>query len=295
MTISRAARGILLGLSMAFAAAGQTAPVAVPPASQDLSIGKLRVTALRDLSNVLPNDGKVFGKDVGPGAVADALRAAGLPDDRITLGVQALLVRMGQRVVLIDTGMGEKAGGVLIASLAQAGVAPARVTDILITHSHPDHIGGLLDAQGVARFPNASIHMAAAEWAWLSAKPAMADFVKAVGPRIKGFTPGAVVLPGIMSVSLPGHTPGHVGYRIGTGRNSLIDIGDTAHSSLLSLTHPDWVIGFDTDADAGRTGRKAELAALAKRGQLIFSPHFPFPGFGRIVAQGDGYRWAAKE
>ena len=103
-----------------------------------------------------------------------------MPDDRITLSVNALLVRTGRRVVLLDTGLGPKGHGDLIASLKDAGVAPEAVTDVLITHSHGDHVGGLVDAGGKLAFPKAVIHMAASEWAWMKGQQGAADLVKAI-------------------------------------------------------------------------------------------------------------------
>ena len=85
------------------------------------------------------------------------------------------------------------------------------------------------------------------------------------------FEPGAEVVPGIRSVSLPGHTPGHSGYLIGTGKDALLDIGNTAHSSIISLAKPDWTIEYDTDADEGRAQRKAERLHAGMRRSLLRS------------------------
>ena len=265
------------------------APVPTAPAATPFHLGALQMWSLSDELNVLPNDGKVFGKDVGPAAVAGALRERGASTETITLGVDALLVKMPGRLVLIDTGLGSKVGGVLMRSLALAGVTPGAVTDVLITHSHGDHVGGLLTARGALAFPNAAVRMSAAEWAWLRGKPEQQALVAAITPKVSPFAPGASVLPGITAVALAGHTPGHVGYRIVSGRASLTDIGDTAHSSIVSLEHPGWAIGYDTDAVQGRASREAELARLAGSGETVFAPHFPFPGVGRIVKATTGY------
>src|SRR6185312_4203434 len=98
------------------------------------------------------------------------------------------------------------------------------------------------------------------------------------------FEPGARIAPGIRSLSLPGHTPGHVGYEITSGHARLMDIGDVAHSSIVSLARPTWAIEFDNDQVLGRATREKTLAALAKSGERVFAPHFPFPGVGHIVA-----------
>lgn len=265
------------------------APEPAPPGATAFRLGTMRLAALVDARNVVPNDGSVFGIDQTPEAVAAVLRAAGLPTDRVTLSVDALLVRTGDRVVLIDTGLGPKAGGALMASLAAAGATPGEVTDVLITHSHGDHVGGLLDADGRLAFPRATIRMAAAEWSAMQARPQAGAMVAAIAPRVKTFAPGAMVAPGITSVAITGHTPGHVGYRLRSRGQSLLDTGDTAHSSVISLAHPAWAIEYDGNQAAARAAREATLAALAKSGERVWAPHFPYPGLGTIAARGEGY------
>ena len=265
-------------------------PVSTPPAAQSFRIGPIKVTALHDAQFVARNDGKILGVDVGPGPVSDVLRAAGEPPDRITLDVNALLVRSGRRVLLLDAGLGPNAHGGLIASLKEAGVAPTAVTDVLITHTHGDHVGGLLDADGHLAFPRATIRMAAPEWAWMQ-KQGPAELVKTIAVHVETFEPGRSIAPGVTPVNLYGHTPGHVGYRIGGGDSLLLDIGDLAHSSIVSLAKPNWTMGFDSDPAAGKLTREATLAQLAESHELVFAPHFPFPGVGYIDAKGDGFVW----
>jgi len=205
--------------------------------------------------------------------------------------VDALLVRAPGHLVLIDTGLGPKVGGVLMESLQRAGVAPNTVTDVLLTHGHPDHVGGLMTADGHSAFPAARIHFAAAEWQWLRSRPASAALVRAIEPQVTTFVPGRALLPGITPVAIPGHTPGHVGYEIASGGERLLDIGDTAHSSVVSLARPDWTVGYDGDAATAKASRRAWLTRLAASHQRVFAPHFPYPGVGRIVAAGQGFAW----
>jgi glyoxylase-like metal-dependent hydrolase (beta-lactamase superfamily II) len=280
----------LVGLGLCAGALADTGfgPSAAPPAAKSFNVGKLKLTALHDAQFVVPNDGKTFGIGASPAATSDLLRAAGAPTDRITLSVNALLVRTGKHVVLIDTGVGKS----LVASLKEDKVSPKAVTDILITHSHGDHTGGLLDANGGLEFPKATIRMSSAEWAWFQ-KSGPAKTVDAIKGHVKTFEPGAQVVPGITAVALAGHTPGHVGYEIVSGDSRLLDIGDMAHSSIVSLQKPDWGVQFDSDGSAAKATRLATLARLAKDQELVYSPHFPFPGVGHIVAQGDGFAWKA--
>jgi glyoxylase-like metal-dependent hydrolase (beta-lactamase superfamily II) len=276
--------GHAAGAADGFGAAGAV------PAAHSFTVGKLKLTALRDAQFVLPNDAKTFGIGADPAAVAEVLRKAGAPSDRITLSVDALLVRTGKRVVLIDTGLGPKAHGGLLGSLHEVGVKPAAVTDVLITHSHGDHTGGLVDDSDKLAFPKATIRMSSAEWDFMKSQ-ASADVVKAVTKHVKTFSPGATVVPGITSVELKGHTPGHVGYEITSGSEKLLDIGDLAHSSIVSLAKPQWGVQFDKDDSAAKSSRATELKKLASDQELVFSPHFPYPGVGHIEASGDGYVW----
>ena len=280
-----------LGLSVASHADDGFGATAGPAGATPFKVGSLQLVALHDAQYVIHNDSKVFGVDVGPASVAEVLKANGLPDDRITLSVSALLVRTGNRVVLLDSGMGPKANGGLMASLKVANIAPADITDVVITHSHGDHVGGLVGAGGELAFPKATIRMSAAEWAWMKAQPGSADLVKAIDGHVETFTVGTPIAPGVTPIALDGHTPGHVGYEIVSGKHRLLDIGDMAHSSLLSLKKPEWTMGFDSDAAKAKATRKATFARLAKDKELVFSPHFPFPGVGRIAADGDAFKW----
>ena len=280
---------VLFGLGAVSGARADVKFAPAAPAARSFHVGALSLTALHDAQITVANDGKTFGLGVSTRTVGNVLRAAGAPPDRITLSANALLVHTGRRVILIDTGLGPRYGA-LLRSFQIAGVSPRDVTDVLITHPHPDHIGGLLDAHGGLAFPNATIRMATAAWDWMKQKapPAM---VSTVAPHIQTFEPGAGIAPGVTSVALPGHTPGHVGYEIVSGHSRLIDIGDVAHSSIVSLARPTWAIEFDNDQALGRETRLETLTTLAKSGEWVFAPHFPFPGVGHIVAAGRGFAW----
>jgi len=284
----------LVGVAFATSAPAEDAfgPVSVRAAAHPFQLGALKLAALHDAQYVVPNDGKTFGLDAGIPAATEALRAAGAPTDRVTLSVNALLVRTGKRIVLIDSGLGAKDHGNLKGSLAEVGVSPKAVTDVLITHSHGDHIGGVLDADGHLAFPKATIRMARAEWAFVQ-KTGPAELVKAISGHVKTFEPGAKIAPGITSVDLGGHTPGHVGYEVSSKGERLLAIGDLAHSSILSLSHPEWLMAFDTDQALGKKTRQATLTRLASDHEWVFSPHFPYPGVGHVEAAGSGFAWKA--
>jgi glyoxylase-like metal-dependent hydrolase (beta-lactamase superfamily II) len=291
LTLSLPLATALLAVFMATDARAQgISEVAVAPAAHPMRLGNLDLTVLHDSEIIIPNDGKTFGIDAKPGEVTGLLRDAAAPTTKITLSVNVLMVRTGAHIALLDTGIGAASHGVLLASLKLTGVTPQAVTDVLITHSHGDHVGGLLDANGGLAFPQAKIRMASAEWDWLKSQ-GPANLVAAITAHVVTFAPGATVVPGIRSRALEGHTPGHVGYEISSGEARLLDIGDLAHSSIISLARPQWTMGFDSDQSLGKATRLKTLAALASSHELVYTPHFPYPGLGHIVAVGAGFKW----
>jgi glyoxylase-like metal-dependent hydrolase (beta-lactamase superfamily II) len=263
----------------------------VAPAATKFNIGKLSAFALHDADFVAANDGSVFGADGTTDEVGKVLKAAGAPPEGITLSVTALLVKVKGHVVLIDTGLGPKAHGVLIQSLKKAGVSAGDVTDVLITHSHGDHVGGLATAENTPAFPKAKVRMSNAEWVFMQSQGDIAPLVKIITAQVQTFEPGAVVVPGITAVAIKGHTPGHMAYEIVNGDDRILDIGDSAHSSIISLIRPDWAMGFDGDRAVAKASREKLLSDLSKSHEKVFSPHFPYPGVGTIESEGIHYRW----
>jgi glyoxylase-like metal-dependent hydrolase (beta-lactamase superfamily II) len=303
--------------------------VPTSPGVKTFPLGALKISVLRDGALAFPNDATIFGLNANPAAVAKVLTEAGVPADLIRLHIDTLLIRMPNSVVLFDSGYGVAGQGVLLKSLALTGVTPNDITDILITHAHPDHVGGLVDAQGRSVFSKAKIRMSTKEWTFMQSEAGVGAMVPAIRAQIRTFEPGQQILPGIKSVNLPGHTPGHVGYEIVSEGHKVLNVGDVVHSSIISLTRPDWTLAWDSDqAEAVRTRlkelreladgdrdelerarrevlqrltnvrtndpqqtRREVLQRLADTHELIFAPHFPFPGVGRIDRAGDGFRF----
>lgn len=265
--------------------------VRTPPEARTFELGALKISVLCDSALVFPNDGTIFGLNVGPAAVAEVLRKAGARTDTIRLDVDTLLVRTSKHLVLIDAGYGVAGRSVVQQSLALVGVSPGDITDILITHAHPDHVGGLVDAQGHPAFPKATIWMSAKEWAFMHHEADVRAEVPVIEAQVKTFEPGHLVLPRITSMALPGHTPGQVGYEIVSRSDRLIDTGDIVHSSIISLAEPEWTLAWDSDKNEAVKTRRHELQRLADTHELMFAPHFPFPGVGRIEPADDGFRF----
>lgn len=290
------------------APAVEAPPAPKPENAHAFKIGELSAIALRDGYLEFPNDNKIFGIGHTPEEVNALLTAAGLPTDKLQLGLQPLLVKTADRVLLFDTGAAASFGptaGQLPGALAEAGVDPQSVTDIFISHVHGDHVGGLMTADGKPAFPNAKIHISKPEWKFLTTVKAdlakqmgLADrdaLVAAMKPKLDAFAPGAELVPGVVkAVEIKGHTPGHSGYQITSGSDTLLYVGDSMHHSIISVQKPEWLMAFDADQKAGAASRAALIAQAAADGQRIYAVHFPFPGIGKFEKQGDGYVWVAE-
>lgn len=234
-----------------------------------------------------------------------AAEVAGLRRGTGPTSVNAFLLQREGRRVLVDAGShaGMAPGvGRLHAALAQAGIAPESIGLVLLTHVHPDHAGGLLDEAGAPRFPRAEVALAVEEAAhWLSdaardrapeAARAQFDHARAwLAPyRLRRLGAGPVAdLPGVSLVPLPGHTPGHSGYRIAAGAEGLLIWGDIMHIPAVQAPHPEAAMVFDADPALAVATRRALLAELARSGQPVAGMHIDFPGFATIAREGGGY------
>jgi glyoxylase-like metal-dependent hydrolase (beta-lactamase superfamily II) len=278
-------------------AAPTIAPFAASADVRPFTIGTFQA-ALRDGGFQPANDNKTIAINKKKADVDAVLKANGLPTDKLELSLQPMIVRTADKVFLFDTGAGSQMGaaaGKLPATLASASINPATITDIFISHSHGDHVGGLIDAKGALAFPNAAIHMSANEWKALQADKTMAALVTAITPKVATFGAGTDVVPGVKAIDIKGHTPGHSGYLITSGDQSLLYQGDVMHHSVISVQQPDWTIAFDGDAPTAQASRKAVLEAWAASGQRIYAVHFPFPGLGKYEKSGDHFVWVAEK
>jgi len=224
--------------------------------------------------------------------------------------INCYLVRNGGRTVLIDAGAGgiKQWGGHLIANLALAGVEPSDIDTVLLTHAHPDHVGGLMTASGEAAFPDAELVVHEQELAFWqddghlshASERARGNFQIArrafdgYRDRLRLFS-GGEVCSGITAVPLPGHTAGHTGYRLASGDRSLLIWGDIVHFPQIQVPRPDVSIAFDQDASLAAETRTRLLDIISADKLLIAGMHLGEPGFARIVRARGSYRVAYEE
>ncbi len=292
----------------ALPASAQGAPASEPTTSYAATVGRWRMTALLDGIAPLGRE-FFFGPDQA--AIDATLAGMGLSGPVLPAPVTAFLLQDGDQTILIDAGMGAVPllgpgfGGV-VPALAARGVAPDDVAAVVVTHAHPDHIGGMIDASGGAVFANAEVILPEVEAGfWTDAgmraqapgeAQGLFDLATAVlgayGTRVTQATDGSEILPGLVMELSPGHTPGHALIRIDGGDRQMLMIADTLHSADLHTAMPDVGFGFDTDPGQAAASRMALFDRVATDGDLIAGSHLHFPGFGRILRDGEAYRFA---
>ena len=217
-------------------------------------------------------------------------------DGRLELPVGGFLVRTGERIVLVDAGLGmissgPPRGGRLLDSLAGLGVAPEDVTDVVLTHLHFDHVGWAT-SKGRIVFPGATYRCSEADWVHFvtgpDTDPGAVRKLSPLAGRLEFFSDGATLGPGIDARSAPGHTPGSAIVVLSSGAERAMLLGDVAHCPF-ELTEPDWEALFDVDPALARQTREALARELEGADVLVGAPHFPGMAFGRLL-RGEGRR-----
>lgn len=303
----------------AIAAPAIAAPAAQPdpvgseaqqPGGYRFRVGDAVVTALTDGST--SQDIRPLMQGASPEEI-DRLLAQDFLANPVEMSMNAFLIESGARKILVDVGAGEEFGpgiaGQMRASLLAVGVKPEQITDVLVTHAHMDHIGGLAHG-GKPAFPNATIHLGQPDTAFFADLEALQragypesflkTYARTIGlypaSQVRPFTGTSEILPGITAAVHPGHTPGTAIYTLTSRGRSLHFIGDTVHVASVQMRRPAVTMAFDIDPENARKVREAAFARFAKDGALIAGPHLQFPGVGRLrtVAEGS-YEWVPVE
>jgi glyoxylase-like metal-dependent hydrolase (beta-lactamase superfamily II) len=280
------------------------------PSRYALQVGEIDVLVVSD--GVLPLPTAMLAHNAEPAVRAAWLDGMFLPQDAFDWPLNAVVVRSGAQRILIDAGLGFDPdlnlprAGQLVGRLKAAGVDLASVTDVVLTHMHMDHIGGLLvDGVKERLRPDLRIHVAAAEvkfwespdFSHTSMPPGFPDALRAAAKRfikeyrshLRPFEEEYEVAPGVVVRRTGGHTPGHSVVRLASGGDGLTFAGDAVFA--VGFEQPDWHNGFEHDPEEAARVRLRLLQELAATGEQLVATHLPFPSVGRVAADGDAFRW----
>lgn len=300
-------RAALAGVGAALAApAFADAPLLGPlrPVANRVRLGGFEVTTILDGAVTLDGPYPIFGGNASEAEVQALAAANALPTSKLEISFTPTIVNTGSKLVLFDTGNGAGARpgrGWLLENIAAAGYAPEDIDTVVITHMHPDHIGGLKEGDDYA-FPNAEYVTGAAEYDFWSpeerlsggtervAKIVQASLVP-IADRIRFVNPGDQIAPGIEAVGAFGHTPGHMCWHIESEGQRVMLIADTANHFAVALQRPDWHVRFDSDKEAAVATRKKILGMIAADKIGFIGYHMPFPALGFLEPLGDGFRY----
>ncbi|MDA9649329.1 MBL fold metallo-hydrolase [Alphaproteobacteria bacterium] len=270
-----------------------------------VDIGSIKVTSLLDGELVLPAEVLLNLRDEDAQIIKDNAE-----NTLTSSNINAYLIQSGERNLLVDAGCRELFGptcGFIQDALAEAGVSLKQVTDIFLTHLHPDHIAGTLNTDGTAVFRNAQMHLVDTEHDfWIkdnfdSVEVNGADWanlaqavITAYEGRLNLLPKGKEIMSGVNTVAIPGHTPGHSGFRVDSGNNSLMHLGDILHLQNLQLIDPNVSTVFDIDYDTALASRKRVLDMVSNDKNLCTSGHWLTPKFGHIERHGSGFAVSSK-
>ncbi|MGO8003164.1 MBL fold metallo-hydrolase [Rhizobium ruizarguesonis] len=273
-------------------------------------IGEIEVFALMDGYGTFPN-GMFPSFEVKAGEAAAKLAHEPFDPATFRIGINAYLIKTNDRIVAVDAGapagMSPTMGG-WAKALAAVGVTPEQIDMMFLTHIHVDHVGGLADPiTGNKTLTNAPLVVSEAEWKFVHDDAIYAAQSKDFKPlwdisraKVKPYDgvksliqPGAEIAPGLTTVALPGHTPGHLGLRIDSGKESLLIWGDVIHGTAFQFTQPDWSFALDADQVKAAETRKAILDMVTAEGMMVAGMHLDFPGFGFVERANGAYRFVA--
>lgn len=285
-------------------------PEELVPSRYAVRIGEIDVLVVSD--GVLPLPTTMLAHNADPAVRTNWLKDMFLPPDAFDWALNAVMVRSGDKTILIDAGLGSDPNlhlpraGQLIKRLEAAGIDLSSVTDLVLTHMHMDHVGGLLvDGVKDRLRKDLRIHVAAAEVKFWEApdfthtnmpqgfpdalRAAARQFVMMYGSQIRQFDEQHQVAPGVVVRRTGGHTPGHSVVRVASGGEALTFAGDAVFA--VGFEQPEWYNGFEHDPEEAARVRIRLLRELAESGELLVATHMPFPSVGHVAVAGDAFRW----
>jgi glyoxylase-like metal-dependent hydrolase (beta-lactamase superfamily II) len=295
-----------------------TARAAVPAAGTQVpgfyryKVGSIECTSINDGARSFPMPDKFVTNVPKEEALATA-EAAYMPKGMVTVPFNPQLVNTGSKLVLIDTGSGagalestKGAVGRMMQNLAAAGVDAKSVDTVVLSHLHPDHTNGIRAADGSLAFPNAELMVPTKDWEfWTSEENAakaqsspliknyFADVKKTfagIESKVTKYDGGKEIAPGVTSIAVPGHTPGHMAFAVASGNSKVLIQSDVTNIPEFFLRNPDWHVMFDVDAQAAQEARHKFYDMASAEKALVVGFHFAFPSIGHVEKDGTKYR-----
>ncbi|WP_413989019.1 MBL fold metallo-hydrolase [Labrys okinawensis] len=288
---------------------GRPGPDELVPSRYALQVGKIEVLVVSD--GVMPIPAPVLATNADPAVRTAWLDNMFLPSDVLDWPLNVVLVHSGDQTILIDAGLGVEfpdfpRAGQVVSRLEAAGIDLASVTDVVLTHMHMDHIGGLLvDGVKDRLRPDLRIHVAAAElkfwespdFSQASMPPPIPDVLRRTAKRfmdeykshLRPFDEEYEVAPGVVVRRTGGHTPGHSVVRLASGSDRLTFAGDLVFA--VGFDHPDWHNGFEHYPDEAARVRVKLMRELAATREPLVASHLPFPCVCHVAVDGDHFRW----
>jgi glyoxylase-like metal-dependent hydrolase (beta-lactamase superfamily II) len=251
--------------------------------------GAFEVTTILVETRLVRDPQNIFGLNVSEEEFAAASAAALIPVDQTTFFFTPTVVNTGAELILFDTGW---EAAPTKAALAEAGYTPDQIDIVVLTHMHPDHIGGLM-VDGAPAYPNASYVTGAEEFeSWdMSGNEVYETQMRPLAEQTKFLSDNEAVASGVTGMAAYGHTPGHMTYMLESGGKQLLIGGDFTNHYVWSLAYPDWQVLFDRDKELASRTRRKILDMLAADVVPMIGYHMPWPGIGYVETRGDGFRF----
>jgi glyoxylase-like metal-dependent hydrolase (beta-lactamase superfamily II) len=313
---------VVPGSAVSFAAAPRAGTQA--PGFYRMMLGDFEITALLDGTHPFPDAAVLTKGGIGAGTErsklfdddpgeANALLAASYLKVPTEGSINAFLINTGAKLILIDSGAGTLYGaccGHLIENLRASGYQPEQVDEVLLTHLHADHVGGVAPG-GAMAFPNAVIRASKLDadyWLNDGSEKAAPSFLAPMfdgdkislkpyiaAGRFVPFDGAAELVPGIRAVPAPGHTPGHTSYSVESEGQKLLVWGDIVHVAAIQFPDPSVSVEYDSDAIQAEATREAIFSQAARQGYWIGAAHISFPGLGHVGVKGREFIWIPAE
>jgi glyoxylase-like metal-dependent hydrolase (beta-lactamase superfamily II) len=307
--LASAALGAAFGLSSKvnfIAPAHAEAPLEPTTGFYKYKVGAIEVTAVYDGIWRKPHD-PAFIKDVTVEQTKEALAKAGLTTEFMPIPLTVIVLKIGDKHIMVDAGSGvgqwQANATNLPANMKAAGIDKNQISTVLVSHFHPDHVWGLMEkGTNAPVFPEAELIVNADEynfWTEAGRVEKLPEGRRAAGKRISDNFPkwknwklvqaNAEIAPGVRLISAPGHTPGHSAFLVTSGKDQLMVSNDMMYVPALLAPHPEWQGAYDQDGPMAITTRRKLIDQVIADKMQICGAHFPFPGAGTFVKDGNAY------